>query len=106
MIDYDAISRKNERELGTKLKSRRTQISRGSLYRNIFRKFELFRFAIIGDGDRGPFGIDQSDGNIDGDRFGKRCCCQRNQENDETKRTKNHGKPVLRRFLAILFSRA
>lgn len=27
MIDYDAISRKNERELGTKLKSRRTQIS-------------------------------------------------------------------------------
>src|SRR4051794_15589895 len=27
MIDYDAISTKNERELGTKLKSRRTQIS-------------------------------------------------------------------------------
>jgi hypothetical protein len=27
MIDYNAISRKNERELGTKLKSRRTQIS-------------------------------------------------------------------------------
>jgi len=27
MIDYDAISQKNERELGTKLKSRRTQIS-------------------------------------------------------------------------------